>query len=60
MEKITLKENTKECPKCGWQTNDSGFTSHIEGAEGNWCLKCWIKKTTKGVPKLKDIKPITS
>lgn len=48
--------NTKRCPKCGWETNNEGFTSTIKGCEGNWCMACWVKKTTKGIPRLEEIK----
>lgn len=46
---------THECPVCHWQTNNGGFTSTILGAEGDWCLKCYVKETTKNVPLLVQI-----
>lgn len=45
------------CPKCGWESsnygNGSGFTSNVTGAEGDWCLRCYVRKVTKGVPLMK-------
>jgi len=58
---------THRCPLCGWEgasTNgdadsNCGFTSTIEGAKGDWCMKCWVRKTTKGVPRMEKINPQT-
>ncbi len=48
-----------KCPKCDWESadygNGSGFTSSIKGAEGDWCLRCYVKKVTKGLPRMKHI-----
>lgn len=50
---------TKECPICKWKGFDygdgAGFSSSVKGIEGDWCLRCWIKKSTKGIPKLQNI-----
>ena len=60
-ELVFTSHNTHICPKCGWESSFSGegggtgFTSTVEGAEGDWCLRCYVRKTTKGVPRMVKI-----
>jgi hypothetical protein len=55
---IVAGKKTK-CPKCGWKSadygNGSGFISTVEGAKGDWCLRCYVKKVTKDLPRMKHI-----
>lgn len=50
----------KICPKCGWVGEDYGngvgFTSTLEGVEEDWCMRCYIRETTKNVPKMEKEK----
>lgn len=53
-----LISNIYKCPVCDWETNSEGFVFSFNDPEvdGNYCLKCWAKKTSKDLPKLEKIK----
>lgn len=41
------------CPVCGYEcTGGLEFTLQDPEIDGHWCLRCWAKKTTEGVPRL--------